>query len=128
MRIMKGRAVFLFLFLCCLVTAVALAGGKDKYCDLTFTVLKDASGKPVKYANVILHAVDDKGRQRHEGIQVKTDGDGHAQAPGVPYGKVRIQVIATGLQTYGDDYELNEPAKEITIKLKPPQGQYSIYK
>ena len=124
---MKRPAIFLLAFLS-LTAAVALAGGKDKFCDVTFTVTKDGSGKPVKYANVILHAVDEKGRQRHEGIQVKTDGEGHAQASGVPYGKVRIQVIATGLQTFGEDYELNEPVKEIAIKLKQPQGQYSIYK
>jgi hypothetical protein len=109
---------------CCSMAAFA---GDKKFCDLSFVVLKENSGKPVKYASVILHGVDAKGHQLHEGLQVKTDREGHAQASGIPYGKVRVQVIATGLQTYGEDFDLDEPAKEITIKLKQPQGQYSIY-
>ena len=28
---------------------------------------------------------------------------------------------------YGEDFEINQPTQEITIKLKRPQGQYSIY-
>jgi hypothetical protein len=38
-----------------------------------------------------------------------------------------VQVLATGFQTYGEDYEVNKPTMEITIKLKRPGGQYSIY-
>jgi hypothetical protein len=45
----------------------------------------------------------------------------------VPYGKLRVQVLARGFQTYGQDYEINQPTTEITIKLKQPAGQYSIY-
>lgn len=118
------HAVIALLLLLAFSTAFA---GEKKYCDLSFTVTKEPNRKPVKYASVVLHGVDSRGKQLHEGMQLKTDGEGHAQAPGVPYGKIRVQVIATGLQTFGDDYELNEPAKEISITLKPPQGQYSIY-
>lgn len=114
-------AFVLFLF-----SAAAFAGDK-KFCDVSFVVLKDSTGKPVKYASVVLHGVDSKGRQLREGLQLKTDGEGKTQASGVPYGKVRVQVIATGLQTYGEDFDLGEPTREITIKLKQPQGQYSIY-
>jgi len=46
---------------------------------------------------------------------------------GVPYGKLRIQVLAQGFQTYGDDYDVNEPNMDITVKMKRPAGQYSIY-
>ena len=125
------KAAFLVLSLmilqCCAL--VAFAGDKkDKnFCDLSFVVLKESTGKPVKYASVILHGVDPKGHQLHEGLQIKTDPEGHAEAGGIPYGKVRVQVIASGLQTYGEDFDLNAPTKEITIKLKQPQGQYSIY-
>jgi hypothetical protein len=45
----------------------------------------------------------------------------------VPYGKLRVQVLAQGFQTYGEDYDVNEPTTAITIKLKRPQGQYSLY-
>jgi hypothetical protein len=36
-------------------------------------------------------------------------------------------VIANGFQTFGGDYSVNQAEQEITIRLKRPQGQYSIY-
>ena len=112
-----------------LQSVCALAGDKGKkFCDVNFVILKDGTDKPVRHASVVLHAVDSKGRQLHEGLELKTDGDGKALAPAIPYGKVRVQVIATGMQTYGEDFDLQEPAREITVKLKQPSGQYSIYK
>ena len=42
--------------------------------------------------------------------------------------QLRVQVLAPGYQTFGDDYLINQPQQEIVIKLKAPQGQYSIYK
>jgi hypothetical protein len=36
-------------------------------------------------------------------------------------------VLAQGFQTYGQDYDINQPTTEITIKLKRPQEQFSIY-
>ena len=59
--------------------------------------------------------------------QIKTDAEGKASFDGVPYGKLRIQVLASGFQTYGDDYSIDKPTVEITVKMKRPQGQYSIY-
>ena len=32
-----------------------------------------------------------------------------------------------GFQTFGDDYAIDKPAMEITVKMKRPAGQYSIY-
>ena len=124
MAMKRAVSVSFVIFTLCSVAAFA---GDKQFCDLSFVVLKNSNGKPVKYASVVLHGVDSKGRQLREGLQLKTDGEGKAQASGVPYGKVRVQVIATGLQTYGEDFDLSEPTKEITIKLKQPQGQYSIY-
>jgi hypothetical protein len=40
---------------------------------------------------------------------------------------MRIQVLAPGFQTAGNDYEIAQPTMEITIKLKRPDKQYSIY-
>ena len=57
----------------------------------------------------------------------KTDADGKTSYDGVPYGKLRIQVLAHGFQTYGEDYDINQPDMDITIKMKRPAGQYSIY-
>jgi hypothetical protein len=72
--------------------------------------------------------VNEKGKQEKGGFQLKTDAEGKAKYDGVPYGKIRIQVIARGLQTHGEDYDINQPQMELTIKMKPPQEQYSIYK
>jgi hypothetical protein len=40
---------------------------------------------------------------------------------------LRLQVLAPGFQTYGNDYELPNDTKEIEVKLQRPQKQYSIY-
>lgn len=95
---------------------------------LKFTVVKESSGKPVRNASVVLHTVDKNGKQQKGGLQLKTDAEGRASIEGIPYGKMRVQVIARGLQTYGEDYEIGQPEQEFVIKLKPPQEQHSIYK
>ena len=105
----------------------ALAGDKDKYSELKVKVVKDTNGKPVRNAAVVLHPVDSKGHQESGGLNLKTNLDGEAAYSGVPYGKLRIQVIAHGLQTYGEDFDINQPEQEVVVKMKPPQKQYSIY-
>jgi len=95
---------------------------------VSVTIVRESGGKPVKNAEVVLHLVDKSGKQKEEGLELKTHEDGKAETSGLPYGKVRIQVIARGFRTYGEDYEINQPSLEITIKLQKPKGQYSIYK
>lgn len=94
---------------------------------LSFIILKDDSGKPVRNAAVVLHPVNTKGKQGRGGFELKTDNDGKTHFEGVPYGKLRVQVLAPGFQTFGEDYEIGEAEKEITVRLKRPQKQYSIY-
>ena len=95
--------------------------------SLRITVLRDADGKPVKNAQVVLHPVNRKGKATRGEMDLKTDTDGHASVDSIPYGSVEVQVLAKGFQTFGEDYEVNKPALEITVKLKRPAGQYSIY-
>lgn len=104
----------------------ALAG--DPASKLSFVVVKDVNGKPVRNAAVILHGVEKDGRQARGGLELKTDMEGKTAIEGIPYGKLRVQVIARGFQTYGEDFTIDQPTHEFTIKLKKPQGQYSIYK
>jgi len=109
--------------------ALAAAGDKPQQAsNLSFVVLKDDNGKPVRNASVILHQVDGRGRQGQGGLQLKTDNEGKAYYAGIPYGKLRIQVIAAGLQTYGEDRDINQPEQQFVIKLKRPQEQHTIYK
>jgi hypothetical protein len=95
--------------------------------DLRFVVLRDYNGKPVRNAAVVLHPVNSKGKQARGGMELKTDTDGKTNFEGVPYGVLRVQVLAQGFQTYGEDFNIDKPSMEITIKLKRPQGQYSVY-
>jgi hypothetical protein len=107
------------------------AAQRDKTEDptsiLTFMVIKDDNGKPVRNAAVIMHPVNASGDQGRGGVELKTDGDGKTSFDGIPYGKVRVQVLASGFQTFGEDYDVDRAKLNLTIKLKRPQGQYSIY-
>ena len=103
------------------------AWGADPTAALSFVVLKEDNGKPIRNAAVVLHPVNTRGKQGRGGFELKTDADGKTHFEGVPYGKLRVQVLAPGFQTFGEDYEIAEETKEITVKLKRPQKQYSIY-
>lgn len=94
---------------------------------LNFVVVRDENDKPVRNAAVVLHPVDEDGNQTRGGLELKTNPEGKASYEGVPYGKLRVQVLATGFQTYGGDYDIDQESMDITIKLKKPAKQYSIY-
>ena len=114
-----------------LATASTVVGQKDKDDEptalLNFLVIKDDNGKPVRNAAVIMHPVNPKGKQERGGLELKTDSDGKTNFDGVPYGVLRVQVLAHGFQTYGEDFDINKPKLDVTIKLKRPQGQFSVY-
>ena len=110
------------------VLALPTLAGQKSYSNLKLVVVKDSNGKPVRNAAVVLHPVDGKGHQQKGGMELKTDSEGKTNMDGVPFGKLRVQVIAPGFRTYGEDVEINQPEQEITIKLQRPQDQYSIYK
>jgi Carboxypeptidase regulatory-like domain len=94
---------------------------------LNFLIVKQDNGKPVRNAAVIMHSVNSHGKQGRGDLELKTDLDGKASFDGVPYGKLRVQVLASGFQTFGQDYDVGQAQINVTIKLNRPQGQYSIY-
>jgi hypothetical protein len=112
-----------------LASLAAFAAGDDlgPVATLRFAVVKADNGKPVRNAPVVMHFVNEKGKQERGGLELKTDAEGKASYEGVPYGKLRVQVLARGFQTFGADYDVNQPAIDITIRLNRPSGQYSIY-
>lgn len=113
-----------------LFVAPLLAGDKqqsDQYSNLHFLVVKDANDKPVRNASVVLHPVKKDGSQSKGGFQLKTDSEGNAATEGIPYGPLRIQVLAPGFQTFGEDYQVNQPTMDIQIRLKRPGEQFSVY-
>jgi hypothetical protein len=119
------------LVLAIVATSGVAAAQKDKDDEPTswvyFSVVKDDTGKPVRNAAVIMHPVNPKGKQERGGLELKTDPEGKANFEGVPYGPLRVQVLAHGYQTFGEDYDIQKDKTEITVKLKRPQGQFSIY-
>ena len=94
---------------------------------MNFLVLKEDNGKPVRNAAVIMHAVNFHGKQERGDLELKTNAEGKTSYEGIPYGKLRVQVLASGFQTYGEDFDINQHEVSITIKLKRPQGQFSVY-
>jgi hypothetical protein len=89
-------------------------------------------GRPVDRASVIVTFV--KGRAKMKLYkkefthwELKTNQQGIAKIPPIPQGTIKIQVIATNYQTFGDFFEVEEPEKTVTVQLKEPQQQYSAH-
>jgi hypothetical protein len=117
------RSVALFV-----VLMIAAGMAEHKSATLQFLVIKDENGKPVRNAEIVLHGIDKHGKQKSDGLELKTHEDGKAEIGGISFGKIRVQVIAHGLRTFGEDYDINQPSQAITIKMQKPQDQYTIYK
>ena len=100
---------------------------KGKVSNIKFVVIKATDGKPVRFAAVVIHPVNKDDHQERGGYELKTDMDGKTNAPYIPYGRIRVQVIARGFRTYGEDFVIDEPSKTITIKLQRPAPQVTTY-
>jgi hypothetical protein len=96
-------------------------------CKISVTVVKATDGKPLEDAAVVFHPINKDGKDEGN-LELKTNEDGKAVINVIPIGDtVRVQVLADGYQTYGESYELPDDTKEITVKLRRPSSQYSIY-
>ena len=90
------------------------------------------SGKPIDRAAVIVKFVEGRsvvklGKKEMTRWEIRTNQEGVARLPSIPEGKVRVQVVAKGHQTFGDTFDVEGEEKTITIKLNPPQQQYSAH-
>ena len=90
------------------------------------------SGKPLDRASVIIKFVS--GRDKLKAYskirtqwETKTNQEGLVQIPIIPQGKIQIQVIASGYQTFGKVFDVNEEVKTLEIKMNSPQAQYSAH-
>jgi hypothetical protein len=91
------------------------------------TILKADTGKPIENAAVIFHPIE--GDRDKGALELKSDEDGKAIIDVIPIGDtVRLQVIANGFQTYGQDYKVDKDAMTLEVRMKRPGQQYSIYK
>src|SRR5258705_12197345 len=95
-------------------------------------VVKSQGGKPVDRASVVVrfvqgHSVVKLGKAVRTTFELRTSQEGEAQVPSIPQGKIRIQIIAKGYQTFGQVYDVSEDEKTIEIAINPPQQQYSAH-
>jgi Carboxypeptidase regulatory-like domain len=92
---------------------------------VSIAVVKDTNGKPVENAAVVFHLSGEEGKGN---MEMKTNEEGKAMIDVIPIGDtMRLQIVASGFQTFGQDYKIDTDTKEITVRLKRPQQQYSTY-
>jgi hypothetical protein len=113
--------------LCSTALAKKNKGETLQYCDLSVVVLRASDGTPVRNAGVVLRLLRKDGSPSDDGFQLKTSKQGRVVMRGIPYGRLRIQVIASRMRTFGEDYVIDQPEQEIVIRLERPTGQVSAY-
>jgi hypothetical protein len=95
-------------------------------------VVKTQSGKPVDRAGVIVKFLESPnvlklGKRTTTRWELRTNQEGEIKVPELPQGKIQIQVIAKGYQTFGKVFDIADEEKTVEIKLNPPQQQYSAH-
>jgi hypothetical protein len=94
--------------------------------------VRNTSDKPVDRASVTVKFVAGRnyiklGKKIVTSWETKTNQEGVAKIPPLPQGKIRVQVIAKGYQTFGQSFEVDETERTIDVKLNPPQAQFSAH-
>ena len=118
-----------------LILALALPLSFPASADDDITKLKivvtTRSGRPIDRADVIVRfggrSFVKLGKMVRTTWEMRSSQEGVAEIPDMPKGKIRIQVIAKGYQTFGDTFDVSEDERTIEIKLNPPQPQYSSH-
>ncbi len=111
-----------------LMCSLSLIAAPPPGTRLTVQVNSAQSGKGIDRASVIVHFTEGRNinlKKIRTTWETKTNQQGSVSIPEIPHGKITIQIIADNYQTFGSVYDLNEPEQTISIKLNPPQSQYS---
>ncbi len=118
----------------CILPAILLASVAAFAAPMTKLSIqvKTQSGKPVDRASVVVrfvegHSIVKLGKAIRTTFELRTNQEGEANIPEIPQGKIRVQVIAKGYQTFGQVFDVTEEEKTIPITLNPPQQQYSAH-
>ena len=126
-----------FVLVACLALFASTSGFSSQYrgrkykappptSHIEVQVTKKYNGKPIPNAAVVFNPSKD-GKDLGN-LEVKTDPDGKAAIDVIPTGStVRVQVIAEGFSTFGQDYVIDQPSKEIAISMLRPRAQISAY-
>lgn len=121
-----------FAFLAITLITVPLVRAADPPMTKLRVEVKTMGGRPVDRAGVIVRFVEGRsvvklGKKIRTNWETRTNQDGAVVIPPIPQGKILVQVIAKGFQTYGETVEVNQEEKTIEVQLKPPQEQYSAH-
>jgi hypothetical protein len=115
-------------------SAVLLTGSLSADDEMTRlkVEVKTLGDRPIERAAVIVNFVEGRsiaklGKKVQTRWEVRTNQEGVAKVPLIPEGKVRVQVIAKGYQTFGETFDVEGDEKTLTIKLNPPQPPYSAH-
>ena len=91
---------------------------RGKPVDRASVIVKFLSGRPLKTLGL---------RKARLSWELKSSQEGMAKIPGIPKGKILIQIIAKNYQTFGDTFDIDEDERLVEIVLKDPQSQYSVH-
>lgn len=121
-----------FLFASILFAAALPVLADPPMTKIRVEVRKATNDKPVDRASVVVRFVEGRsvvklGKKIMTSYQMRTNQDGVASMPAIPQGKIQIQVIAKGFQTFGQIFDIGEEEKTVEIKLNDPQPQFSVH-
>jgi hypothetical protein len=132
-RDMHNRDRFLPRLVVCAVLLAGLAAGVMAAPMTKINiVVKNQAGKPVDHASVVVrfvqgHSVVKLGKAIRTTFELRSNQEGEARIPSIPQGKILVQIIAKGYQTFGQTYDISEEEKNLEITLNPPQQQYTAH-
>jgi hypothetical protein len=129
---MRNRADLRRVFLVPAVLLCACVAFADAPMTKLNITVKTRGGHPIDRAAVVVrfvegHSIIKLGKAVRTTYEVRTNQEGVAKIPEIPQGKIRIQVIAKGYQTFGKIFDVTDNEKDIPITLNPPQQQYSSH-
>src|SRR5256885_7510523 len=90
--------------------------------------VRNIDDRPVDRASVLVRFVEGRsvvklGKKIRTSWELRTNQEGAVKIPPIPQGKILVQVIAKGYQTFGGTFDVAEEEKTLEVKLKPPQAQ-----
>jgi hypothetical protein len=97
---------------------IHITNERGKPVDRASVIVKFVSGRPLKTLGL---------KKARLSWELKSSQEGMAKIPGIPKGKILIQVNAKNYQTFGDTFDIDEDERVVDIVLKDPQSQYSVH-
>lgn len=93
--------------------------------NIRILVTDASTGKPIFQAHLTLQFTVSRRFRRDQSysLSAKTDMKGICRFRDIPMGKIRLYVIATDHQTFGQVFEITEENQLIHVKMKKPQPQ-----